>query len=405
MLDKYNKMKNTLILILFIFTGIINAQTNPIIGDWLLEKTETEGKEQNINQVVNFDKDGTLYMQDIPFGTWKYKEENQMLFLNMNTIKGDHQIIKNKNNELVIKLNNDITYFVKIDKETIKTVNEKSGLIGVWEMDNKTDINTKIFLTFKTPDNFTLFEKRDGMESTSKGMWIINTKENTLNLIGRIENISGLNILIKVTKEEIIFKNKEKTYQFKKVVQNANKVERLSFLEKNFYEDNGEFKYYDDIQKLPWQDSYQMIAELSKVKQLVYNYSILIESTKSFETKILITNIEANPNEETLKIDNIFHGFDRYNLPEETQLPSEEYTNYSSPLYPLKGDTFRVIGEEKINVPAGSFTCTVVEVLIDTDNLQKVWLINKKPGIIAKIINDKAGGFGYYNTYELKEIK
>jgi hypothetical protein len=197
------------------------------------------------------------------------------------------------------------------------------------------------------------------MESTSKGMWI--AKENTLNLIGILENISGLSTLIKVAKKEIVFKNEEKIYTFKKVIQNATNIERLTFTSADFYDENGDYKYYDDEQKLPWQDTSQMIEHLSNVKQLVYQFSTLIDNTKSFDTKTLTADVLANETEQTLSIDYIFNGYDRYNLPDDTALQPNKYDGYSK-LFPFEDNSFRIVGEKQTTTAAGTFTCTVLEV-------------------------------------------
>ncbi|MBN2238122.1 MAG: hypothetical protein JW729_11220, partial [Bacteroidales bacterium] len=77
---------------------------------------------------------------------------------------------------------------------------------------------------------------------------------------------------------------------------------------------------------------------------------------------------------------------------------------YSYPLYPLKDDTYRVVGQEQITTPAGTFDCTVLEVIYDYDIAKKLWMINDKIGVYAKIIEDKPGSFGKYAIFELQEI-
>lgn len=69
-------------------------------------------------------------------------------------------------------------------------------------------------------------------------------------------------------------------------------------------------------------------------------------------------------------------------------------------------DTYRITGTEKITVPAGSFTCTVVEGFLDEEKY-KYWMINEKPGIYAKVITE---GLDWrnklsYTIRELEEIK
>ena len=60
-----------------------------------------------------------------------------------------------------------------------------------------------------------------------------------------------------------------------------------------------------------------------------------------------------------------------------------------------------------IEIPLGSFECTIVEGFGRFDNKIKYWMINSKPGVFAKIIivKDEDPPFGYSNIYMLKEIK
>jgi len=145
------------------------------------------------------------------------------------------------------------------------------------------------------------------------------------------------------------------------------------------------------------------MAYLRNVSQLVYTYSVLVEDTDAFNSKILTADVEANLENELASIDFIFYGYDRYNLPDDTELPPNK--DYSNPLFPLKDDIFRVVGEEEISTPAGTFDCMVIEIMGDFEMRKKAWMVKDKPGVYAKIIEDKPGSFGKYAIYELQEIK
>lgn len=69
-------------------------------------------------------------------------------------------------------------------------------------------------------------------------------------------------------------------------------------------------------------------------------------------------------------------------------------------------DFFTDDGDYKYEDEAGTFDCTVVEALGDSDLLKKLWMINDRVGIYARIIQeDPDETFGHYAIYELKEIK
>ena len=82
--------------------------------------------------------------------------------------------------------------------------------------------------------------------------------------------------------------------------------------------------------------------------------------------------------------------------------------NSSKALYPLTDDIFRIVGNEQITTPAGTFNCVVVEVATISDVLKKLWVITDKPGfgIYAKVIDENPDEtWGHYSVYELQAIK
>ena len=377
---------------------------NKVVGDWFLQQIEKEGEINFVGQLVDFNKNGILYIQDMIFGTWAYNKSKKLIQFDTDKIKGDYEILKNKKNELIISQKAKKLHFIKIDQQKINKENAASGLLGIWEFEQEPDSDIKRYLTFEEPDTFKLLEKGEGMTSKSDGKWIFDEHDKTLILIGQIEKLRGLSKVTSITNQAFSVLNKGEGFTFKKVIQNAANIERLSYTSEDFYDQNGDYKYYDDEEKLPWKDPYAMIAAHVNVKQLLYKFSTLIESTKSFEIKTLNADVMVNQEEEILRIDNIFSGFDRYNTPDDYEFPSNYY-NFSNKLYPIEGDTFRVLGTEEITVPAGIFTCTIIEATASFDESVKIWMINDKLGVFAKLVKDIAGNNGHYQVYELQEIK
>ncbi len=187
------------------------------------------------------------------------------------------------------------------------------------------------------------------------------------------------------------------------ISKNIKKVVRLQFTEADFFDENGDFKYEADEEKLPWKDHMAMLKSLEEVRHLVYEHSTLVEGTNEFKTKILTADVYSDLENYTLSIDFIFYGYDKYNLPEDADLPpNKEFTN---PLYPLEDNLFRVLDKEQIITASGTFDCTIVEIIWHSDVCLKAWMIDDKPGVYARIIEDKPGMFGHYYIYELNEIK
>jgi hypothetical protein len=380
---------------------------NEITGDWFFEKMEIKGEKELVNQFVTFNKNGVFYMQGTVIGTWNYNESSNTVLLDNKDFKGEYAISQSNKNELVLNLDEINMYFSKIDKQKIINENKNSGLIGTWEFKDVPYAGATTFISFNEPDEFKIMQKEEGMSSKFGGVWMFNKKQMSLTIVGlRGEDaFNGESKILHIDGESVALKNNNTTYQGNKKVEGNIKIERLSFTKDDFYDETGDYKYYDDDQKLPWQDSYKMMIDLANVKQLVYNYSKLIEGSSSFETKTLIANVSANIEQGILSIENIFKGYDRYSLPEDREMPKNNYDQYKQ-LFPLDEDTFRVVGEEEITVSAGTFNCTVIEAAGSFDENLKLWMIIDKPGIIAKVINDNPDkSFGHYYIYELQEIK
>ncbi len=200
---------------------------------------------------------------------------------------------------------------------------------------------------------------------------------------------------VHIIKEEPI-KNSEEYNQIAK-------LELFTFEEEDFFNENGEYKYNNEKNKLPWDDFHLLLGQLSDIKQLVYSCVQLNEGLNTFETKILTADVYVKEGNQRLKIDNIFNGYDK-NHTGEGDVYLGDYEGGDAPLYPLDERMYRVIGQEDLTLSLGTFNCTVVEALNDNEKL-KIWLMNDKPAIIAKVIKDpRKESSTHYSIYELQEI-
>ncbi|WP_299524041.1 hypothetical protein [uncultured Lutibacter sp.] len=395
---------------LIAFIGSINAQKSKLAGSWLLTKTEVGTEIQNPYQNTNFNEDGTFVIMGIEVGTWEYNKSKNAVVMKSDFDKdfnGVAEILNLNDNELILSKDGVKMFYTKMDMAKVMASNKNSGLLGMWEFKDLPYAGANTFFTFTEPDEYTIIQKEEGMTGTFKGTWIFDEQEKSLIIIGfSSENVfRGKNNIAKVDEETIELNNNGTVFKGVKKAESNIKIERLTFSNEDFYKEDGDYKYYDDEQKLPWNDSYKMMIDLANVKQLVYNYSTLLNGTSSFETKTLTANVVANVEEGILSIDNIFKGYDSYNFPEDTAMPTNNYDEYNK-LFPLDEDIFRVVGEEEITVTAGTFNCTVIEAAGSFDEVLKVWMINDKPGIIAKVIKDNPDeSFGHYYIFELQEIK
>ncbi len=404
--------KSTFLLIVFLaFAGMANAQKPELVGSWLMTKAEVDGKVETPYFITEFKDDGIFMVMGIDFGTWEYNAGNNSIVLKSELDKdwnGERKIAVLTEKEMVLKVKEATLFYQKVNVAEIEASNKNSGLLGMWEFKDSPYPAANTFLTFSGPDEFKMIQKEEGLESRLSGTWIFDSQDMSLIMIGlRGEDmLSGESNVFKIDADHLELENNGKVFKAQKKVKSAQKIEHLTFTESDFYNEDGDYKYYDDEYKLPWYDWAEIKTGLLNVKQLVYNYSTLINGTEAFESKILRADVNATIEEEGFTIDNIFEGFDSYNLPEEAELPQDR--DYAQSLYPLENSTFRVAGNEQITTPAGTFNCVVIETATFSDALKKLWVITDKPGfgIYARIIEeDPDPTFGHYAVYELQEIK
>ncbi len=386
---------------ILLFTSCASfAQKTNIQGKYLLVKIEEEGQTTPQNQIVDFKSDGNFFVQDIPFGTWKLNDSN--IIFDAKKIAGTYHISHNKQGLTVLKNKNKSLFFKKLHYNKILINNNQSELIGTWErMDTIDGAPIHEIIKFQKPDSFKLVTLEEGTTTSTSGTWLLFPQKKQLLLVGRFEGMQGKNTNLKYDTKSLYFENGNKKYLFHKVKKNS--IIHLNFSEADFYDADGNYKYESDADKLPWKTPYQYYDYLKNLKNIQYQFSKYIPESKSFETKVLTENISTNSSNDAFHIDYIYNGYDRYHLPDDTALRPNNYDPYKS-LYPYNQDTFRIVGVEKINVPAGSFTCTVVEATAGMDDKIKLWLINDKPGVFAKIIIETPGKFGKYWQFALSKI-
>lgn len=398
-----------LTIVLVSFAGIANAQKSKLVGSWLMTKAEVGNKIRNPYQITDFNEDGKFIVMGIDVGTWEYNKASNAIVMKSEFDKdfnGEGKIVNLTEKELVVDKDGVKLFYRKVETSEITENNKNSGLIGMWEFKDVPYPEANTLVSFTEPDEFSIIQKEEGMTANLSGTWIFDKNEMSLIMIGLRgeDTFNGENKVVKINDETIELENNGTVFKANKKAENTSKIERLTFTEEEFFTEDGDYKYYDDEEKLPWKNWGEMKMNLLKVKQLVYNYSTLINGTEAFENKILTADVHASLEEEGFTIDNVFIGFDRYNLPEDSEFP--ENTDFSKPLYPLDENTFRVVGNEQITTPAGTFDCTVLEVVSDMGALKKLWMINDKIGVYAKSIEDDPDEtFGHYYVYELQKIK
>ncbi len=383
------------------FSIFANAQTEKISGSWLMTKVEMGDETQDVFSNTDFTEDGNIVVSDVPVGTWEYKKKGNIISMESEMDKdfnGDWKIVTLNSKELKLNKDDVTLFYSRIDNEKIKEANLASGLIGVWRF---TDIEGGTnFLKLESPNTFVLKTISGMTSSTAHGEWMYNPKEKSLVFTGFAYEIRGKNDIVKMNAEELEFTHDEVTIKATKENIEVNKIERLTYT----YEDFPEDIYSNDIIPMNWIDLYTMVSFLSGIEYLKYSNGTLIEGFDSYSYNTILLEIDANVEESNVMFTNlsITQG-DTMQYGQNYKGGMSEMYNYFFPQE--EPDVFRLTGTETITVAAGTFECTVIEG-VDDDKL-KFWLINDKPGVYARIINEGEGPFDdlEYKLMELEEIK
>jgi hypothetical protein len=403
-------MRKTVVLLLLTFLVQIGISKNgPVAGEWLLTKIETKDGAQEVYAPVSFQANGDFLAMGMKMGTWSYDKKTKVVKIVSQQFKvanGDNKILKLDKGEMLLQSALAKIYYKRIDKEKVIRENTASGLTGTWRLASDDDQMLRL-LRFKAPDSLFYVEIEPGVTSRASGSWIYNAKDNTLIVImmGNSTDFLGLN-KITMEKDAFTLENKGNTIKATRE-KTTGKIEHLNFKESDFYDADGNFKYNNEEEKLPWNDSYALLDYLKTVHQLTYKYSVLVPYAQVFKSQTFHAGVTMKNNDQKACVDYIFNGYDKDHLPDDTALPSTcFYEGSYNNLFPLKEANFRIAGKEQITTPAGTFQCTVIEALGNFDTLEKMWMIDDKPGVYAKIIMEKKDpDFGFYKMYELQEIK
>lgn len=404
-------MKYTIILILaLIFSANIAISKNvPVAGDWLLTKIESQDGDKDVYAPVSFQTNGDFIAMDMNMGTWNFDKKANVVNIVSEQFKvanGDNNVIILNSGEMVLQSAMAKLYFKRMDKEKITKENASSGLIGTWKIpSDNTEVMTLI--TFITPDSFSYVKKEPGVITNGSGTWIFSNKDHSLIFVARIEDLEKKYNITNISAEEFSLENNGDVIKIIKTKTPA-KIEHLTFKPDDFFDADGDFKYENEDGKLPWKDAYSVYDYLNNIQQLVYKYSSLVQGTMVFQSKELVANVDTYENNDKVCIDFIFNGYDRAHLPEDTSLPPNCISDddYYNRLFPEKESDYRIVGKDDVTTPAGTFRCTIIESIGDRDQRYKMWMIDDKPGVYAKIIEeDPDENFGYYHVYELQKIK
>ncbi len=400
-------MKRIVLLMTIVMVAIgLYAQKSSVEGDYLLSKADVKGKVFTPYFMISFSGNQDINMNNEKVGSWKYNEAGKTLQLESEFLKGlngVNKIVKLDDKSLVLQRGKDKYFFERFDKEGIATINKKSGISGNWEFSVVGEPEHKRYINFAAPYTFNYNDVLPGVSTAGSGIWVYQPASNKIMLIGRIEDLAVETKVIELSADKMVLENKGVRMEGKRIIQSL-KLEHLNFTEDDMYDENGEFNYADE-DKLPWQDPYEMMESLKKINKLDYKYSSYLKDIKDFKSSVLTAVVKTEEEHEKMCMDYIFGGYDRTTLQEGMEMSVNcTGTEDFNLLFPGKDMIYKVVGKETVTTPVATFSCTVVNA-IDGFNKVKLWMIDNKPGVFAKVIVENSDeNMGFYHVFELKQI-
>ncbi len=385
--------KLTMIFVMITITILLVAKTSDITGTWLMTKAEMGKKTEYPYFVTTFKTGGNMETMGIKIGTWEKKGDYIVTHSKFDKdFNGENKIIELTDKNLILEKEGNKYFYRKLDTNRISKDNKISELAGLWKLKD-----SQTYLKFDLPDSMIYLSYADGVTDTYRGKWIFMPKENNVIILGFLKKLKGKNKILKISDKKLSIKNNDKIYDF--VKQKSETIEKLSYKYEDFDEDA------DFSAKLPWQDYDKMINVLKNIKEIKYDYAKYMPDVQTFNHGTIISEIKVNQNKNSVRFINF--SVTKNNKEQFSEKYKDELSEAYNLFFPEEEPMpYRVVGTQKITVPAGTFECTVVEG-IDGEKQIKYWMINDKPGIYAKKIKQELSPFGEFDFYkiELLEMK
>jgi hypothetical protein len=439
-----------LVFAILLSVSIASAKGPKFLGSWMSEKIIAKGSAHQMFMPITFEDDNDMIAEDMVFGIWRYNKKTKLInitsFLS-SKFNGDWEIKELSKEKLILKKGDFEWHLFKYDKKAVAATNAQFGLSGLWKLESKTALGTSesseaaeeateeaveevsegaveeegsqgesyeeefeimeelpnLYFSFEAID-YSLKEIGDGYSSNLKGSWMYKPKQNTILFIaGRRSEISGDAKIIEHNENILSFENNGFNYVFKKL--EVVDVEVLDFGE--YYL----FNKQNQDNSLPWVDFEKLKEQATSMKMLIYKHGVYNSTVKVFEYDTIkySTSYDQEEDRVVYKLSNLA---DTKSEEAEEISVSADYATDDAPdtkFFPRTSLSIYIVqGKEQITTPAGTFDCTVIIGMDDYEYKYKLWMINTKPGVYAKIIVQYKDDFRKsleYSEYVLQGIE
>lgn len=390
-------LRSTIALLLFAAVTV-QAAPSDITGDWLLTSASYDGQAEEPLIIMTFAEDGRILSGDYPFASWSLDDDGRVVVSDCeddDPLAGTLEIETLDDRDLVLRKGDAAFIFERFDTARVSEFNERSGLAGCWELESGPHESTLLLLTL--PDDLTLVHSSGGMTDTEHGQWLVSPDGDELLVLYVRELISGRNGLRVSGDDRIGLETRDGDLEGRRRPPTG--IERLTFQLEDLPEDPPE--------GLPaaWLTLETLVEGLTDVRRLDYRWGRLLPDFGVFEyTSALESEITVDPDRPSVLFTQYSvsaDGRDQY-----AQNVKEALSESDNPFFPRDLPwPYRIVGHEDIDVPAGMFTCTVVEGFDDETRI-KMWMIDDLPGAYARVIEQATDVFGdlRLEIFELEHI-
>ncbi len=295
---------------------------------------------------------------------------------------------------------------------------QDASIVGYWQLTTVSEVGdteTGLEVVFIFEDNGVLKAGKNPKSRTMNvGTWKYNKQKKLLVLTSEMDqDFNGEATVLKLNDKELVYKKGITTFSFIKFDPPAKviitmKKPILSFEIEEMYDEEGNFNYEEAEAKLPWRIT-TIVNFLKDYTEMVYNVTSFPDEQEPFAW-VESEKIKYDDAAQTIDVRSFSHSQNDYIDMMEDPILMDNLPEYEEDFmfFPQDNlDTYKVVGTEKIETPAGTFECTIVEGFGRFNAKVKYWMVTNKPGVFAKVINVKDAPTPYGNTtvYILKEIK
>ena len=378
------KKGSVLFFALLLSAASITAKELPIVGKWLLTVAEMDGQAQEVYSKVVFKEDGYAEMDGRVFGTWSYDKKSKAVTIKSEMIEefaGQRTVSKPSKGEMVFSGDGLKLFFVKLDEEKIIKENAASGLMGLWQF-SKDEETT--YIKFEAPDEVSYYAVSEYSTSSGGGTWMYNKAKQSVILMVNNRDLSGNSKVEEITSKSFKILKDGNAIEASKIEQGGVEIEKLSFTQDDIYEtlDDRTVNVTFDGTEFLWNNPEAKSGYLKNIKELTYAQSEFIPKLNAYISNDITTGVTYDEDYGQINMEPLFG-----------ELSAQDYVD-DNVFYPLEiENSYRITGEKQVTVPAGTFTCKVVESVGGYGDLKvKLYMISNRPGVYAKIVINEGEG-------------